>query len=159
MKVLLRSHLQEVLHYVNNMIHNIDTIKCWKSYRRGYIALLSVIIVGAIGTAIMLSVMLSGINSAKTDLALQQAGSAKVSAASCGEEALQKLLETGTTSSNGSLIIGSSTCSYVITSQNGQNITINSTGISGAATSKVKIVVATTSPAILLSSWQEVGDF
>jgi hypothetical protein len=107
----------------------------------------------------MLSVMLSGINSAKTDLALQQAGSAKVSAASCGEEALQKLLETGTTSSNGSLIIGSSTCSYIITSQNGQNITINSTGISGAATSKVKIVVATTSPAILLSSWQEVGDF
>ena len=129
------------------------------NHRRGYIALISVIIVGAIGTAIMLSVMLSGINSAKTDLALQQAGSAKTSSASCGEEALQKILETGTTTGSGGLTIGSSTCTYTITSLNGQNITIEATGISGVATSKVKIVIATTSPAILLSSWQEVADF
>ncbi len=130
-----------------------------KEVNRGYIALLSVIVVGAIGTAVMLSIMLIGISTSKTDFAVQQSGSAKVLASSCGEEALQKILETGTTSSTANLIIGSGTCSYVITSQNGQNITINATGITGTLSSKVKIVVSTTTPAIILSSWQEVGDF
>ena len=129
------------------------------SHVRGYIALLSVIVVGAIGTAILLSVMLSGVSTSKTDFAVQQSGSAKVLASSCGEEALQKLLETGTTSASATVSIGSGTCSYTITSQNGQNITINATALIGTVTSKVKIVVATTTPSIILSSWQEVGDF
>lgn len=128
-------------------------------WRRGYIALLSVIMVGAIGTAIMLSVMLLGVSTSKTDFAVQQSGSAKVIASSCGEEALQKILETGTTSSSGGLSLGSGSCTYTVTSQNGQNITINSTGVVGTVVSKVKIVVSTTTPSIILSSWQEVGDF
>lgn len=127
--------------------------------RRGYIALLSVIVVGVIGTAIMLSVMLLGVSISKTDFAVQQSGSAKVLASSCGEEALQKILETSTTSSAGNLSMGYGTCSYTITSQNGQNITVNAIGVTGTVTSKVKIVVSTTSPSIILSSWQEVGDF
>lgn len=141
------------------MLHTLYKIQNIGGVRRGYIALLSVIVIGTIGTAIMLSVMLLGVSTSKTDFALQQAGSAKVLASSCGEEALQKILETGTTSSNGNLTIASGTCSYVITSQNGQNITINSTGIVGTVISKVKIIISTTTPAILLSSWQEVGDF
>ncbi len=127
--------------------------------RRGYIALLSVLIIGAIGTAIMLSVLLSGVTASRTDFALQQAGSAKVAASSCGEEALQKILETGTTTGSGNLTIASGTCSYTITSQNGQNITVNATGQVGTILSKVKIVIATTTPSIILSSWKEVGDF
>lgn len=127
--------------------------------RRGYIALISVIIIGAIGTAVMLSIMITGITSLKTDIALEQSGSAKILASSCGEEALQKILETGTTSASFSLVIASGTCSYVITSQNGQNITINATGDLGTLKSKVKIIIATTTPSVILSSWQEVGDF
>ncbi len=141
------------------MIHFLNNTKYSNSARRGYIALLSVIVVGVIGTAVMLSIMLLGISTSKTDFAVQQSGNAKVLASSCGEEALQKILETGTTSDSANLTIGSGTCSYLITSQNGQNITINATGITGTLISKVKIVIATTSPAIILSSWQEVGDF
>lgn len=160
MKIILQRALQEVLHCDNRyMLITTKNIKFTESVRRGYIALLSVIVVGAIGTAILLSIMLSGVSTSKTDFAVQQAGSAKVLASSCGEEALQKLLETGTTSSSASVTIGSGTCSYTITSQNGQNITINATALIGTITSKVKIVVATTTPSIVLSSWQEVGDF
>lgn len=130
-----------------------------KTVREGYIALLSVIAISAIGVAMMLSVILSGVSVSRTDLALQQATSAKVAASSCGDEALQKILETSTTSSSGGLSFASSSCTYAITSQNGQNITISSTGITGTLISKVKITIATTSPYIILSSWQEVGDF
>ncbi len=130
-----------------------------KETRRGYIALLSVIVIGAIGVAVLLSVMLSGITTTKTDYVVEQSGSAKVLASSCGEEALQKLLETGTTSINATTSIGNGICSYTITSQNGENITISASAVVGTLTSRVKIVVATTSPSIILSSWQEVGDF
>ena len=140
-------------------MHVLNILLLKTKQTRGYIALLSVIMIGAIGTAIMLSVMLLSVSTSKTDFAVQQSGSAKVLASSCGEEALQKLLETGTTSSSGGLSLGSGNCTYIITSQNGENITINATGIVGTIVSKVKIVVSTTTPSILLSSWQEVGDF
>lgn len=125
----------------------------------GYIALISVILVSAIGVAIMLSVISTGISATKTDFSLQQSGSARSLASSCAEEALQKIVETGTTSGSANLTLASGTCAYAITSINGQNITINSTGMLGTVTSKIKVVIATTTPAVTLSSWQEVADF
>lgn len=132
---------------------------CKQNYNRGYVALISVIMIGALGTAVMISVIASGINAGKTDLALQQSGIARVLASSCAEEALQKIVETGTTSSSGNLAIGSGTCSYLITSQSGLNITINSSGVLGTITKKVKVIISTTTPSLVLSSWQEVSDF
>ena len=134
------------------------TVRTWVT-PKGYIALLSVVSVSAIGVAVMLSLILLGIDATKTDFAIQQSANAKVAASSCGDEALQNILESGTTSSSGNLTLGSSSCSYVITSQNGQNIKIDSTGITGTVTSKVQIMISTTSPYIILSSWQEVADF
>lgn len=126
---------------------------------RGYIALLSVIAIGVIGTAIMFSVMLQGINVTRTNIAVEKAGQARVLASSCGEEALQKILETGTTSSSGNLAVTSGTCTYTITATTGQMIIVQSTGNVDTIVSKIKIIVATTTPSIVLSSWQEVGDF
>lgn len=136
-----------------------DFIKLQKDYRKGYVALISVIFMSAIGVMIMLSVIASGIDASKTDFAMQQSSIAKGMASSCMEEALQKILETSTTSSSGNLAISSGTCTYVISSINGLNIRINSTGILGEATSKIKVTIATTSPSIVLSSWEEVADF
>lgn len=127
--------------------------------RKGYIALLSVILISAIGLAIMLSVIAAGVDATKTDFSLQQSGGARSLASSCAEEALQKIFETGTTSSNGNLSIASGTCTYVITATSGQIITINATGVLSTVTSKIKVVLATTTPSITLSSWEEVADF
>lgn len=130
-----------------------------KSRTRGYVALLSVIAIGVIGTAIMLSVMLQGINITKTNIAVEKAGQARVLASSCGEEALQKILETGTTSSSGNLTVASGTCSYTISATTSQMLIVLSTGLVDTIVSKIKIIVSTTTPSIVLSSWQEVGDF
>lgn len=130
-----------------------------RSSPHGYIALLSVIIIGVIGTSAMLSVIFAGISATKTDITVEQGGQARFLASSCGEEALQKILETSTTSSQGSLSLGGNTCSYSITSGSGQSLVINALGAVGTLTSKVLIIVATTSPSLVVSSWQEVGDF
>jgi hypothetical protein len=128
--------------------------------RRGYIALISVILMSALGVAIMLSVIAAGIDAGETDFSLQQSGGARSLASSCAEEALEKILETSTTSSTGNLSLGSGTCTYVITStSSGQTIIVNATGLLGTVTSKIKVVLATTTPAITLSSWEEVADF
>jgi cytoskeletal protein RodZ len=137
-----------VQHYENNRHHP-----------KGYIALLSVILISALGVAIMVSVIASGITSSKTNLSLQQSGSARSIASSCAEEALQKILETGTTTSTSSLVIASGTCLYAIYPTSGNTVTINASGSLGTLTSKIKVVLSSTSPQILLSSWSEVADF
>jgi hypothetical protein len=129
-----------------------------KKWREGYVALLSVILIAAIGVAIMVSVIATGITSSKTDFSLQQAGGARSMASSCAEEALQKVLETGTASSSGNLTIASGTCSYSITSSS-SILTIKATGVLGTVVSKIKVVIASTTPSITLSSWEEVSDF
>jgi hypothetical protein len=129
------------------------------SINEGYIALLSVIVISVLGIAIMLSVVSSGVNAIKTDFSLQQLGNARSMASSCAEEALQRILDTSITSGSGNLAIASGTCTYTVTSTNGQNITVSSTGSFGTITSKIKVVIATTSPSIILSSWEEVSDF
>lgn len=125
----------------------------------GYIALISVILISAIGVAVMVSVVATGVMASKTDSSLQQSAGARSLASSCAEEALQKILETGMTTGSGNLTIASGTCTYLITSTNGQNITINATGMLSTVVSKIKVVIATTTPAITLSSWEEVADF
>ena len=127
--------------------------------RKGYIALLSVILISAIGLSIMLSVIATGVDAVETDFSLQQSGGARSLASSCVEEALQKILETSSTSSNGNLSIASGTCTYVITATSGQIITIKATGVLSTVTSKIKVVLASTTPSITLSSWEEVADF
>lgn len=127
--------------------------------RQGYIALISVLLISAIGAAIMVSVIASGVTSSKTDFSLQQSGSARIMASSCAEEALQRISETGILTGSGNLTIASGTCSYVITSSSSQNVTITATGILGTITSKIKVILATTTPGITLSSWEEVADF
>jgi hypothetical protein len=127
--------------------------------RRGYVALLSVIFISATGVMIMISVIAAGVNASRTDFATQQSGVARAMASSCAEEALQRILESGITSGTDSLTLASGTCSYTISSTGGQNITIRATGVKDAAMAKILVEVATTTPSIVLSSWQEVSDF
>jgi hypothetical protein len=152
----LQNRLLVVLHYDNCMRRLLP----FQELRKGYIALVSVILMSALGLAIMLSVIAAGVDASKTDFSLQQSGGARSLASSCAEEALQKILETSTTSSSGNLTIGSGTCSYSITStSSSQIITVSATGVLGTVTSKIRVVLATTTPGITLSSWEEVADF
>jgi hypothetical protein len=159
MNILLQKHLLKVLQCVDKYMYRRLHTLLPKDARRGYIAFISVVIISAIGVSLMLSVITAGVNASKTDFALQQLSSARSMASSCAEEALQQIFETGTTSSSGNLTIASGTCTYLILSNNGQNITIRSIGTLGTVTSKVLVLVASTSPFLSLSSWEEVADF
>lgn len=119
---------------------------------------MSVIIVGAVGLMLMVSTVYQSTISAKTNFSLQQASQARMLSNTCAEEALQRIADTKTSSSSESLTLSSGTCSYAIFMENG-SITVTSIGVSGATTKRVKIVVSSMTPSVVLSSWQEVSGF
>ena len=120
---------------------------------------MSVLIVGAIGTAITVALILLGLGSSRTSFALQQSNQAKALANACGEEALQQIRDSISYTGTTSLSLGDGTCTYTVTSQGGTNRTINASGAVSTITRKIKIIVNTINPYILLTSWEEVADF
>lgn len=144
------------------MIKKIFINQYFKKYHKinnGYIVLMSVLIFGAVSMAIITSVILLGVSSARTGFAFGQSIQAEVLATACTEEAMQKIADTSILNASSTLSLGLGTCNYEITSQGGTNIMIQSTGFSGSIVRKIKVSIATTTPLITTSSWQEVDNF
>ncbi len=95
--------------------------------KKAYVTLISVLIVGAIGSAISISLVLLGLGSSRNSLLLLQSAQAKAMANSCAEEALQVLAEVPGFSGNGSLTIDGNTCTYTVTVQ-GFDTEVSATG-------------------------------
>ena len=125
----------------------------------GYSTLVSVLVVGAVGVAIAVSLILLGLGSLKTSFAHEQSNQAKALANACAEEALQQIRDSTLFTGSGNLTLGQGTCAYTVTSQGGQNRTITSSGTVGTIIRKVKIIINQITPTIQVVSWQEVVDF
>lgn len=125
----------------------------------GYIALVTVLVTGAVGVAIAVSLLLLGLGSSRTSFSLEQSSQAKALANACAEEALQQIRDSTPFTGTGSLTLGQGTCSYTVTSQEGQNRTITSTSIVGTIVRKVKIIIDKITPRINITYWQEVADY
>ncbi len=121
----------------------------------GFVALLAVLISGAVAVAIGVSLIMLGIGASRTSLAVEQSGQAKALANDCAEEALQKIRESTTFSGNGNLSIGGGTCTYAVTAGSGQTRLISATGTNGSIMRKVTISITQINPTITISSWQE----
>jgi hypothetical protein len=126
--------------------------------KNGFVTLLTVLIIGAVGTAAAISVILLGVGSSRSSLALEQSGQAKTLANSCVEAALEKIRESNYTGSN-TITLGQGSCSYSVVSPGPGNFEIHSTGTVGTTIRKVKVLVDSVTPQIHVSSWEELADF
>jgi hypothetical protein len=134
-----------------------QSLKKWYNNRRnGYITLLSVLVVGAVGVAITVSLILLGLGSARTSLAWQQLHQAKALANACAEEALEQIREVTAFTGSGNLSLGLGSCTYIVASQGGENRTIVASGTADTAVRKVNITITAINPLIIVSSWQEI---
>ncbi len=125
---------------------------------RGYITLISVLLVGAVGTAIATSLLLSGISSSDTSLAAVQSAEARSLADACAEEALQQIRLSTSFSGYGSLQGTHGACGYLVVNTGGSNRTISASSTVGLVVRKVSVSVTGIMPLIVVSSWQEVAD-
>jgi len=132
--------------------------KMWYNSNGGYITLVSVLVVGAVGVAIATSLILLGLGSSRTSFAIEQSNQAKGIANACAEEALQQIRDSTPFTGSGNLTLGQGICTYAVTNQGGQNRTIVSSGTVGSMIRKVKIIIDKINPTIQVVSWQEVAD-
>lgn len=126
--------------------------------QKGYITLLSTLFLVAIGGIVAGSLILLGLGSSRTSLALDQSNQAKALANACAEEALQKVRESTPFSGSATISLGNGSCSYTVTKLTGQNRTVTSSGTVGTIIRKISISIDKISPSINITSWQEVAD-
>lgn len=134
-------------------------VSSFKFQENGFVALISVIIVGAVAVSVATSLLLLGIGSSKTSFSLEQSNQAKALANGCAEQALEIIRENPSYSGIGGLTLSQGTCSYAVIDSGGQNRIINAIGVVGSITRKVKISVNRITPVINTALWQEVADF
>ncbi len=134
-------------------------LKAYGLKHHGYIALITVLLIAAVGTAIVTSLILLGLGSSRTRFSLEQSNQAKALANACSEEALQQIRDSTPFTGTGSLTLGQGSCSYTVTSGGSQNRTITSTGTVGTIIRKVKITIDKINPSINVTFWQEMADF
>src|SRR5690349_11866686 len=115
--------------------------KACYDFRRGYITLISVMVVGAIGIALILSQFLLGVSTSRSSFVREQFDGAEVLANMCAEEALQQMRNSTPFTGSGSLSTSNGTCTYTVTSQGGDNRTVMATGNAGSLTRKVKVII------------------
>ncbi len=130
-----------------------------KKYQKGYIALITVLVIGAVGLTVTTSVILLGLGSSRTSFTIEQSNQAKALANACAEEALQKIVDSIPFEGTGDLSLDQGTCTYTVTKLTGQNRTITASGAVGTIIRKVNIVLDKITPNVNITSWQEVADF
>jgi len=133
--------------------------KKWYNNNGGYITLISVLVVGAVGVAIAISLILLGLGSSRTSFAVEQSNQAKALANACAEEALEQIRNSTPFTGTGNLTLGQGACTYTVTSQGGQNRTIIALGTVGTVVRKVKVIINHINPLITPTSWQEMDNF
>lgn len=129
-----------------------------RSNPSGYVTLLSVLVVGAVGLAISISLVLLGTASSLSSFTMEQSNQAKGLANACSEAALQQIHDNTAYTGTAGLTLGQGTCSYTVTNTGGTTRTVAASGTVGTIVRRVTILVSSLSPLITLTSWQETAN-
>lgn len=123
----------------------------------GYIALISVLIIGAVSVTIATALLITGSDAQQENLARQQSMKARQAAAGCVHEALQQMHDnTAFTATNTAVTIGDTSCNYTVTNTGGSNRTIIATSTKGTVVRKIQVYVTINASSLSISSWQEM---
>lgn len=125
----------------------------------GYVALISVLIIGAIGLTISISILLFGLDFSRTAFVEQQYAQARNLADACAEEGLQQVRDDTAFTGTAGLTLGDGSCTYTVTNTGGENRTIDAEGSVGTTVSREVVTIDAISPQINVVSWQYVADF
>src|SRR3990172_255551 len=116
---------------------------------RGYVALVSVLLVGAIGVVIATTLLLLGLGHSRTSFSAQQSTQARGLANACAEDALQRVRSSnGSFTRTQSLTLPTGTGTLTVTTQGGQTRTVEATGTAGSVVRRVKITITSINPLI-----------
>jgi len=134
------------------------TKKCYDN-NQGYIVLVTVLIVGAVGISIAVAMILLGLGQTRSEATADQLNQTKALANACAEEGLQQVRTSDSYTGGGSLTLDNGTCTYLVLKTGNDSREIQATGTIGDVSRKVKITTDSLHPTINIVSWQELSDF
>jgi type II secretory pathway component PulK len=123
---------------------------------KGFIALITVLIILAITLAVGISLSLGSISETRTGLQKTQSSTAYYLANLCTEEALMKLKENSNYAGNEIINMENGSCEILPIEGNWIiKVLANSSG----QVRKMKIVISQINPEMIINSWEEVAEF
>ena len=122
---------------------------------QGYVALMAVMVLGAISIAIGLALLTIGTDSQREVLVRQHSTQARNLATACAEEALQQIHDTSTYAGTGSVSLASGSCNYTVADQGGDTWKINASSTLGNVTRAVVVYGTINASSISITSWQD----
>lgn len=125
----------------------------------GYITLISVIIVSAIGFAITLAILARGVGALSQSQSALAAVRARSNAVSCVERALYDIRFLPRGASSATFSWDNETCTYSYTENPTRIYTIEATGVSLDSTKRVKAVLDTTDYRMNVRYWDDQAVF
>lgn len=128
-------------------------------HEQGIIALITVLIAGAIVLLIGLGMTVRSIIESDTSLDEELSHRAFVAATSCMESALLSLADGASYGGNETLTVGTDTCTIAAIIASGDTRTIHTSSIVSGYTRRLSVTVSNVNPPLQVSSWQEVSDF
>jgi hypothetical protein len=127
------------------------------THHQGFVTLISVLVLGAVGVAVVTSLLLLGVGSSRSSFAAEQSLQARGLADACAETALQQIRTNSAFTGTNTLTFGSNSCTYTVTNSGGTTRAVVSSGTVGTVVRRVNVSVATVSPVTILL-WQEVAN-
>ncbi|MEY4744554.1 MAG: hypothetical protein RL272_499 [Candidatus Parcubacteria bacterium] len=125
----------------------------------GFIVLLSVLVTSAVGVVLATALVLLGLASSMSGLALAQSAEARQVAMGCADEALGRIKAYSAFTGSGSLSFSQGNCTFTVTDLGGTNREVDATGTANSATRRTKVLLDQVAPALHVSSWKEVAAF
>jgi hypothetical protein len=122
----------------------------------GYIALISVLIVGAAATAVALVLLATGADSQRSALVTQQSKQARALAVACAEEAAQIVHDNVAFSGTNTISLGQGSCTYIVGRPTATTRLLSATGTVGEVVRKLSATATVGTSAITMSSWKDV---
>lgn len=135
-------------------------MKKYNKKQKGFVTLMSILIVGAVSTSIAVFLILAGMDAYRATANLEESAQAKAIADACAEKALNSIKDDTQYSGNETISFERGSCSVlpVVGSVN-QISAVEVSGTVSSTVRKVKVITSQVTPQIEIQSWQEVADF
>lgn len=129
-------------------------------HHRGFVTLMSVIIIGVVATTITTTLLLLGTDALRSTQNLFESSRAKSYVDGCGEKALQSLRKNISYAGSETITYPHGSCAILpIVGSGTQTPTVKAEGTVGPTKRRVEISVKQVSPQLKLNYWREVADF
>lgn len=127
--------------------------------KQGFVTLLAVIILGAVGVLIVSSLLLISTLLAQNDLIKTSSEKSGAFAEACLENALEDIRETTAFTGNTSLTFPEGNCTCSVSDLGGERRRIETTGSSSNTVTRIRVTINKINPQIVIESREKVADF